>query len=436
MPISCTWTRRATAIAGFLLLGLATACGSADAGTTTPDGAGGDEAPPALYGITSTSTTPAARRDWHSTTVAPTPTSPSPGTTTTGSLRGTNLIGMEGGYGFNQATGPIPNTDYAVHSNDIVDYLASRSANVIRLLFSWERMQSTLGGPVPAAASGNYKAYFDDFKRIVDYATLTKGMTVIVEPWQASASGGVGGPSWRGNLVGNGVVTKAHFADFWSKMAATYAANPRVVIGLVNEPNTMSTMIWFDAAQAAITAIRGAGFTGDIHVPGNGWTGAGSWNDSSPDTAATKRSNAYGWMNARGTNLPLLDPLGKLVAAVHTYADADASGGSTAVLSGTISRERVKGVVDWARASGLKVFLGEIGMYASAPNAAANWADFIAYLDDNADTLGGYAWWGCGKPGWWNDVAASGGGHFSITPTGTYDADTVNMKMIQASLHP
>jgi endoglucanase len=118
---------------------------------------------------------------------------------------------------------------------------------------------------------------------------------------------------------------------------------------------------------------------------------------------------------------------------VHTYADQDAGGSSTSVVSGTISRERVKVVVDWARANKLKVFVGEIGMYAGAANASANWNDFVAYADANADTLVGYAWWGCGKPGWWDDVAAAGGGHFSITPTNGYAVDNVNMNMIKAS---
>lgn len=357
------------------------------------------------------------------------------GTTTSVSLRGTNLVGMEGGYGFDAAAGPIPNTDYAVHSNSIVDYLASRQINVIRLLFSWERMQSTLNGPIPAATTGNYKAYFDDFKRVVDYATNAKGMTVIMEPWQSGSNGDTGGPTWRGNRVGGGVVTSAHFADFWSKMAATFASNPRASIGLVNEPNSMSTMTWFGAAQAAVTAIRASGFGGEILVPGNGWTGAGDWTSAGYDTASPQRSNAYGWLNARGVGQPLLDPLGKLVVGVHSYADTNAGGGSTQVASTTISRERVKVTVDWARANGLKVFVGEIGMYAGAANASANWASFVSYLDANADTLTGFAWWGCGKPGWWDDVAASGGGHFSITPTGNYAGDTVNMTMIKSAFH-
>jgi endoglucanase len=319
-----------------------------------------------------------------------------------------------------------------VHSTQVIDYLLTKKVDVIRFLFSWERMQSKLRGPIPAAPSGNYKAYFDDYARIVDYAT-SKGMTVIVEPWQASSSGGAGGARWRGNLVGGGAVSSADFADFWAKMAAAYASNPRVAIGLVNEPNSMSTMAWFGIAQDAITAIRGAGFTGDIHVPGNGWTGAGSWNDSSYDTASTRRSNAYGWMNARGVGQPLFDPLGKLIVGVHSYADSDASGGSTSVVSSTISRTRLAGVVSWARSNGLRVFVGEIGMYASAANASANWSDFVAYVNANEDTLLGFAWWACGKPGWWNDVAASGGGHFAITPTGNYSGDTVNMTMIQGA---
>lgn len=346
-------------------------------------------------------------------------------------LRGTNLVGMEGGYGFSQSDGPVADKDYAVHSNQVVDYLTTKKVGVLRFLFSWERMQSQLGGPVPAAASGNYKTYFDNYKRIVDYAT-SKGMTVVMTPWQAGSSG-AGGARWRGNLVGASTVTSEHFADFWAKMAALYKDNARVAIGLVNEPNSMSTMSWFATAQAAITAIRTAGFNGRIFVPGNGWTGAGSWTSDSVDSASPKRSNAYGWLNARGPGQPLLDPLGKSIVEIHSYADPDASGGSTDVTSTSTSRARVKVTVDWAKANGLKVWIGEIGMYADAKNAAANWSDFVSYANSSKDTVLGFAWWACGKPGWWNDVAANGGGHFSITPTNDYTSDTVNMKMVESA---
>jgi endoglucanase len=347
-------------------------------------------------------------------------------------LRGANLVGMEGPATFDEKTGPVPDVEYAVHANAIIDYLSANGLNAIRFLFSWERMQSKLNGPVPAAKTGNYKSYFDDYDRIVDYATNVKGMTVIITPWQTLPEGGsAGGARWRGHLVGDGVVTNAHFADFWSKMATIYRDNPRVSIGLITEPNQMDTMRWFATAQEAITAIRTTGFGGEIYVPGNGWTAAGTWSDPWYDTASPKRSNADAWLNARGTGLPLADPFGKLVVEVHNYADPDGIGNSTSVVSAKISRERVKGVVDWARDNGLTVFIGEIGMYASAPNASANWKDFTHYIDDNASTVVGYAWWACGKPGWWNDVGANSGGHFSITPTRGYTADTVNMRLLK-----
>lgn len=345
-------------------------------------------------------------------------------------LHGANLVGMEGTFAFDAKAGPIPDVEYAVHSTSIIDYLASRDVNVLRFVFSWERMQAALGGPIPAASSGNYKTYFDDYMRIVDYATNVKSMTVIVTPWQTTAEGGsAGGARWRGEVVGGTTVTNAHFADFWSKMATIFKGRPRVALGLITEPNQVDTMAWFGSAQVAISAIRKTGFDGDIYVPGNGWTAAGTWEDDWYDAASPKHSNAYGWLNARGVGKPLSDPLKKLVVEVHTYADDEAGGSSATVVSKTITRQRISKLVTWAKTNHLKVFIGEIGMYAQAPNASANWLDFAQYLNENADTVIGYAWWACGKPGWWDDVAANGGGHFSLTPTGDYKVDTVNMKL-------
>ena len=51
----------------------------------------------------------------------------------------------------------------------------------MRLLFSWERMQSQLWGSVPDPLPG-YAQYFANFKQIVDYAT-SLSITVIIEPW-------------------------------------------------------------------------------------------------------------------------------------------------------------------------------------------------------------------------------------------------------------
>lgn len=351
-------------------------------------------------------------------------------------IRGTNLVGMEMAYpNCDQAGGPIEGTNYPRHDERLIDYFAAKRMTTLRFLFSWECMQQTLNGPIPAAPSGPYKTYFDDYKRIVDYATTVKHLRVIVEPWDSNDAGGAGGARYRGNVVGSASVPNAAFADFWSRMATIFGDNPRVEYGLINEPNDMSTMAWFSAAQAAITAIRNSGSTQTIYVPGNGYSAASSWTSTFYDTAATKRSNAYGWLNANGIGLPLVDPLGNIAAEVHTYLDADEGGGSTQITSVTAAREHIAVALNEATAHGYRIYLGEIGMYAGATNALQAWADFAAYLNANVDAgvFLGFTWFAGGDPLWWNDVAANGGGHFSISPTSsaTYTGDTLNMDMIE-----
>jgi endoglucanase len=216
-------------------------------------------------------------------------------------------------------------------------------------------------------------------------------------------------------------------------MANVYKDNPRVSYGLINEPNNMSTMSWFASAQAAINAIRATGSTQRIYVPGNGYTGSGTWTSSWYDTASAPRSNAYGWLNANGPGQPITDPQDNLVAEVHCYLDADASGSTTGIVAVDTARQRLGVAVDEAAAHGYKMYLGEIGFYAGNPIATPAWTDFLDYFNAHADTLIGYTWWAGGMPGWWDDVAADGGGHFSITPTNgaTFSGDSVNMDMIE-----
>ncbi len=351
-------------------------------------------------------------------------------------FRGTNFVGMEMAYQTcDQSGGPVEGSNYPHHDERLVDYFAAKRMKTLRFLFTWECMQQVLNGPIPAAQSGRYKTYFDNYKRIVDYATNVKGMRVIIEPWGSNTAGGAGGARYRGNVVGSAAVPNAAFANFWSRIATTFAGNARVQYGLINEPNDMSTMAWFSAAQAAVTAIRATGSTQRIYVPGNGYSAASTWTSNFYDTAATKRSNAYGWLNANGVGQPLNDPANNIAAEVHTYLDADQGGSTTGITSITAARDHVAVTVNEAAARGYKVYLGEIGMYAGAPLAPQAWADFIAYVNANsvAGVFVGFTWWAGGDPLWWNDVGANGGGHFSISPTSsaTYTGDTVNMNMIE-----
>ena len=367
-------------------------------------------------------------------------------------FRGTTITGMESGFNGAgtqhvclQAGGPVAGTDYPVQDTRLVDYYAAKGVSMLRPLFAWECMQPVLNGTIPGAAVGNYKAYFDAYKMMVDYATNTKGMNVIIEPWEAASDNSIGGAMWNGNLVGSAQVTRANFADFWSRMATIFKDNPRVSYGLMSEPNHMSTASWFASAQAAITAIRATGSTQRIYVPGNAYTAAATWTTANA-YGGDAVSNAAGWLNANGVGQPLSDPQNNIAVEVHTYVDCYEGGLYDEITSNTAARDQLDVAVQWARPLGLKVYLGEIGIYAgNAPvnnpdpgcalhtgTPAAAWADFINYADANTDTLTGFTWWAGGYPGWWDDVHAA---HFSITPTNgaTFTGDSIEMTLIQGA---
>ncbi|WP_446916490.1 cellulase family glycosylhydrolase, partial [Klebsiella pneumoniae] len=79
---------------------------------------------------------------------------------------GVNLAGAE----FGSLGGPL-NTDYTYPTSAEIDYYASKGMGVIRLPFKWERLQTSLDGPLAAEDL----AHID---RIVDYAA-SKGIKVV-----------------------------------------------------------------------------------------------------------------------------------------------------------------------------------------------------------------------------------------------------------------
>jgi len=356
--------------------------------------------------------------------------------------RGINLAGLEGGYGtdgpgnadeWHRSEGPRAGMDYPLHAPELIDYYFSRGIRIIRLLFSWERMQSQLWGSVPDPLPG-YAQYFANFKQIVDYAT-SLGVTVIIEPWQAGPDGGVGGAVWRGQVIGEPPhqVDRYAFADFWAKLASIFKGNALVEYGLVNEPHAMSTMSWWTTAQKCVDYIRTAGATTNIYIPGNGYTAASSWTDESVDTGPPPRhSNAYGWLNVND-GMPIYDPIGKSIAEVHVYLDSDGSGNGDDIVSATIARERLEPGMNEANAQGYSMFIGEIGFCAATIGAQAAWDDFIDYTKHSAPACRGFTWWAGGWPTWWNDVH---GPHFSVSPTDgkAYIGDTVNMALLRGGL--
>jgi endoglucanase len=284
--------------------------------------------------------------------------------------RGVNLSGAD----FGSALPGREWFDYVWPTAQEVDYYRAKGMNTFRIGFQWERLQNKPSGAFVAA-------YFAKLDALVRYVTVTKGGYAVLNPQNFAR--------YYGSTVGSAAVPNAVFADLWRRLAATYKANPRVLFGLVNEPNTMPTEQWVGAANAAIAAIRTAGAGNVVLAPGNGWTGAHSWT-----------SNWYGTSNAVAM-LGIKDPASNVLFEVHQYLDVDSSGSLGTCVSSTVGSQRMKSFVAWLRTNKKRAFLGEFAGGRDATCLAAV-KDMLTYVMAQPDVLVGWTWWGGGP--WWGDT--------------------------------
>ncbi len=288
-------------------------------------------------------------------------------------MRGVNLAGADFGESALPGTYGV---NYTYPTRGEVDHFMGLGMNVFRLPFRWERLQRSQLAAFDAAELSRIDAF-------VSYAT-GKGAYVLLDPHNYAR--------YFGALIGSGV-PKSAFADFWSRLAAHYKGNPRVVFGLMNEPHTMSTELWLADANAAIAAIRATGAQSLIMVPGNAWTGAHSW-----------LQNWYGTPNGT-VMLGIDDPLDHFVIELHQYLDGNSSGTDmTTCVSPTIGSQRLAAVTGWLQQHGLKAFLGEFGAGASTTCLAAI-DDMLTYIDNHPNEWMGWAYWAAGP--WWGNSTGS-----------------------------
>ena len=297
-------------------------------------------------------------------------------------MAGTNLSGAE----FGAAPG-VYGTNYIYPPHSDVDYFVGKGFRVFRIPFLWERMQPTLGQPLDSTELGR-------LTDLVSYAT-SQGAHVLIDPHNYAR--------YKGQVIGatGSAVTAANFAAFWSQLAAAFSANPLVVFGLMNEPHDMATELWLADANAAIAAIRSAGATNVIFVPGNGWTGAHSWTQSS-----------YGTPDST-VMLGVADPLHNYVFEVHQYLDADSSGTSATCASTTIGSQSLVDFTSWLQKNHLRGFLGEFGA-ANNPTCLSALTDMLSAIDQHHDLWVGWTWWSAGP--WWGSYM------YSIEPANGVDA--------------
>lgn len=283
---------------------------------------------------------------------------------------GVNLAGGEFGEA-KRGVRQVYGKNFIYPSAQEVDYYIGKGVNIIRLPFRWEVVQPQENAPLDPAEMARLKA-------VVTMAT-GKGLTVILDPHNYAR--------YYGTVVGTLEVPAAVLADFWGRLAAQFADNPRVWLGLMNEPHDMPTRQWLGDANAALAAIRRAGAKNLVLVPGNSWTGAHSWMEGGPEANAV-------------VMLQIHDPARHYIFDVHQYLDADSSGTHPEVVGPKAGSERLKEFTQWCHRHHQRGFLGEFGTAAS-PEAHAAVDDMLVYMEQNRDVWVGFTWWSGGL--WWGD---------------------------------
>lgn len=294
---------------------------------------------------------------------------------------GVNFAGAE--FGGRRFPGKL-NKDYHYPSKEDLDYFLERGFSTVRLPFRWERLQLNLGWEFEPREL----ALLDE---TVSYITSSGGY-VILDPHNYSR--------YFGKQIGSPQVPTSAFASFWARLAARYKANPRVIFGLMNEPNKISADKWRDAAEAAILAIRATGARNLILVPGTAWSGAHSW---------TKKRG--GISNAEAFR-DLVDPVDNMAFEVHQYFDHNYSGQSEDCQSEAIGAESLEKFTQWLRENNQLGFLGEFGA-ADNPVCLAALDRMLQFIADNSDVWIGWTYWAAGA--WWGDYK------FSVHPSPNKD---------------
>jgi endoglucanase len=274
--------------------------------------------------------------------------------------------------------------DYGYDTQSIA-YFTGKGMNVIRLAFLWERVQTA-----PLAFLNEVELQrIDDFVK----AANEQGASVILDVqnfarYQQSQEIPLPIPSPAPDIVGSPALPAAALADLWSKLATHYAANQRVIFGLMNEPYDMPTMQWVNAANDAVTAIRLAGADNLVLVPGNNWSHGYGWGVASEgETDGVANSVGMALIEDTGDNY---------LIEIHQYFHDEDSPDKNSCVSPTAGTEALAGVTGWLRANDRRGFLGELGT-GSGEVCLAALDDALSYVEDNRDVWVGWAYFSGGR---------------------------------------
>ena len=352
-------------------------------------------------------------------------------------VMGTNLSGLEwAAPGLRHGLSSAPNIHFTVPRKADVAYLASCGFTKNRLPVQWELLQPMLPGTQASAVAkkligepgsfhAGYAAYitklldahaasgtrciidlhnyarYRDFKYQADGSVI--GLKAAPEPWLRPYTTDKSQLQTRIFALADGATLKpAQFADFWRRAASAWGGHPGLGgYGLMNEPHEMperdsiveskrgrdDLMILPVFMQAAIDAIRAIDTTTPIYVGGNEWSSAGSVGTKNPGYPLSGTGLIYevhSYLDRRSTG-----------AAFDWETEASVkktSGYQGPPITPNTGRDRIKVAIDWAKAKGVKLALGEIGMPVDDPRWAESFKNTMDLALQNDVEV--YSWLG------------------------------------------
>jgi hypothetical protein len=292
---------------------------------------------------------------------------------------GVNLSGLEFGSGI----GSI-NTTYTMPAENNYSYWSQEGSNIVRLPFTWERLQPQANGPLDQ----NYLSYL---KSSVAYAQA-HGETIILDMHNYG-------------LYNGQPATGAQLSNVWTQLGQVFNGNSSVWFDLMNEPNNVSATQWENVEQQAVNAMRADGINNKLLLEGTAWSGAWTWVTS---------GNAAAFSNFK-------DPANNYAFDVHQYLDSDGSGTSATAVPGSGST-RLVDITNWAESTGQKLFLGEAGL-ANNAGSETEMKAMIQYMGQHAGTWLGMTLWGAGP--WWGSNYI-----YNVNPTGLGTTNVANAQDI------
>ncbi len=198
--------------------------------------------------------------------------------------------------------------DYYYEQLSDYRFLAGRGIGLVRVPILWERVQPRLGAPLKPVEVKRIRASL--------IAAQEAGLRVILDLHnygsyrKSTPAGGV-----RDLLLGSEALPDGAFADVWRRLAQTFGGLPAVVgFGLMNEPHGLTSsddrsgaIVWEEASQEAVNAIRATGDQHTFLVSGYNFAAPGRWD----------RTHPQAWIQ---------DPIGLVRYEAHQYFDRDGSG--------------------------------------------------------------------------------------------------------------